>query len=98
MIEIKNECEDNDEDYCCLSTLVRDVPVTLHMTIHVTSDRLRCYLWGWQELRYLSMATATVVNSDPCCAISVQGYRYGSTSGNTLAVIFMVTHPSEIKI
>ena len=33
------------------------------------------------------MATATVVNSDPCCAIRVQGYRYGSTRGNTLAAI-----------
>ena len=53
----------------------------------MTRDKLHCYLWGWQEVTYLSMATATVVNSDPCCAISVQGYRYGSTRGNTLPAI-----------
>ena len=53
----------------------------------MTRDKLRCYLCGWQEVTYLSMATATVVNSDPCCAIRVQGYRYGSTRGNTLAAI-----------
>ena len=32
MIEIKNDGEGDDEDYCCLSTLVGNVPVTLHMT------------------------------------------------------------------
>ena len=32
MIEIKNEGEGDDEDYCCLPTLVGNVPVTLHMT------------------------------------------------------------------